>query len=184
MRPQPEGKALTVRFLVSPGSQHTLSAFHNQPICVPFPSPQGSSLLSLGFTANHAGPCPAPHLFSDGVAEQEVEGGQPGDRQCSEARHAFPRQLLQVLEQSIPESLSPATQTQMSEGTWRRPCAHYPLGTARCPSSLPCLTPTQDVDLEGPPGSVPVLLPHSGALVPARVGLDTTHMPRLQHLGW
>lgn len=40
---------------------------------------------------------PEAYLFDDGVAEQETEGGQPRDRQCPEAGHALPWQLLQVL---------------------------------------------------------------------------------------
>lgn len=72
----------------------------------------------------------------------------------------------------------------MSEGPREDLVVLVTLWTYLVPSSLPCLTPVQDVDSEGLPGSVPVLLPRSGALELAQVGLGTAHMPRPEHPGW
>lgn len=71
---------------------------------------------------------------------------------------------------------------QMSEGP-RDELVLTALWTAQRPSSLPCLAPAQDADWQRPPGSVPVQLPHSGALGHALAGLGTAHMPRPEHPG-
>lgn len=70
----------------------------------PFPRPSPTFPITANYLQSTF---PEPYLFDDSIAEQEVEGGQPSDRQCPEAGHALPRQLLQVLGKKHSEVMVP-----------------------------------------------------------------------------
>lgn len=101
MQPQPEGR----HWLSGPGfaAGQTFSRlqadFHISLLLRTAAIPQVSPSLSSVPLQSPTLPrlTLASYLFEDEIAEQEVEGGQPGDRQCSQAGYAFPWQLLQVL---------------------------------------------------------------------------------------